>query len=445
MKRLAWATVVMLAVLAVILLPAPAAACSCMQSGPPCQALFASDAVFVGTVKGIDVRKDRMINDRAYERRIVSIAIDGPSRGVQASTIEVWTGMGNGDCGFKFVEGQRYVVYAYRAPDGALGTGICSRTRLYSEAAEDVAYLQSGPPASAAARVLGTVTVGQRNPDNGNWEQRPVADVQINLRGSAGVFSGSTDAAGRYAIAGVPRGAYEAEALPPALFSSEYLISKFEIKDTRACQVQDFYLRYAGLITGTILDARGAPVAGARVEIARVGEPPNTSNAHPYRPESDAGGRFELSEVQPGSYVIGVGLTPSTEDQVQYPATWYPGTPDSSKAEQIEVTPAARVQLKPWTIPERLARRELTGIVVWPDGTPVANASVVLNVGSHQASEVVRTDGVGAFTLPAFDRQTYVVRAYLNIPGPPFRQAQASQTVQVSSESAPIRLVLEVR
>lgn len=114
---------------AMLSFPTAAAACSCAPSGPPCQAYFSTDAVFVATVQSITTR-ERPAGDRPFERRLVRLAIDGPSRGVTGTSVDVWTGTGGGDCGFGFKEGLRYVVYAYRQADGTLSTGICSRTAL---------------------------------------------------------------------------------------------------------------------------------------------------------------------------------------------------------------------------------------------------------------------------------------------------------------------------
>jgi hypothetical protein len=414
-----------------------------MPVGPPCQNYFTSDAVFVGTVQSVTIRQERMV-DRPFDHKFVRIAIDGPSRGVTGTSVDLWTGVGGGDCGFDFKEGQRYVVYAHRRPDGTLNAGICSRTALYSKAAEDIAYLNSGPPPSPAARVFGTVKVGERNDPDGPWVQRPVSDVQINVRGSAGVYSASTDADGRYTIGGIRPGSYEVDVLPPSIYSSRYQ-SKFEIKDTRECRVEDFYLRYDARITGTIVDRSGRPAPSVRVELALVGRSPYFASAYPPRPKTDDHGRFELSDVQPGRYVLAVGLTYGMDDQVASPTNWYAGTSDAAKAQEIEIVPGARVQLEPWSVPDRLARLELTGTVVFPDGSPVANASVVLRVGSQQASEVIRTDANGSFRVRAFDRLTYTVQAYVNLSGPPRRQQQGSLTVQMTPDTAPVRIVLSGR
>ena len=216
-----------------------AAACSCAPSGPPCQAFFSADAVFVGTVKDIKIVK--VGSDQLYERRLVQFVIDGPSHGTQGGSIEVGTGLGGGDCGFSFMAGQRYVVYANRRSDGTFVTGTCSRTRLFSQGAEDVAYLQSGPAASSGARISGTVVHQTRNPQTERFNTVPVAGAQIVVRGAAGSYSARTNAEGRYAIQGVRPGQYEIEAIPPATFTG-YQAPRFEIRDARACRVQDFFV-----------------------------------------------------------------------------------------------------------------------------------------------------------------------------------------------------------
>lgn len=49
----------------------------------------------------------------------------------------IQTGLGNGDCGYKFEKGERYLVYAY-GNENSLSTNICQRT---SESDKDSKYL----------------------------------------------------------------------------------------------------------------------------------------------------------------------------------------------------------------------------------------------------------------------------------------------------------------
>ena len=51
-------------------------------------------------------------------------------RGLRSAEAEVVTGWGGGDCGYEFVKGETYLVYAFRGEkDKLLRTGICTRPR----------------------------------------------------------------------------------------------------------------------------------------------------------------------------------------------------------------------------------------------------------------------------------------------------------------------------
>lgn len=59
---------------------------------------------------------------------MVRIAVQERFRGAANQTVEVVTGLGNGDCGFPFVVGERYLVYADE-DGGLLYTNICYHTK----------------------------------------------------------------------------------------------------------------------------------------------------------------------------------------------------------------------------------------------------------------------------------------------------------------------------
>ena len=70
-------------------------------------------------------------------------------KGMMDSEIEVRTGTSPVDCGFPFVVGATYLVFA-RAEGGTISTGICSRTAAVTEALRDLADL--GSPAFTPER-----------------------------------------------------------------------------------------------------------------------------------------------------------------------------------------------------------------------------------------------------------------------------------------------------
>lgn len=132
-----------LLLLAAWLLPQRVEACSCVQPPPPKAALARAAAVFEGKVVGVTTEPDL---HRLTARLEVLRAWKGvDTRHVEVSTIDVGS-----MCGFGFTVGATYLVYADGGP-GALSTGLCTRSRASTDAADDLAALGPGEPPPAAA------------------------------------------------------------------------------------------------------------------------------------------------------------------------------------------------------------------------------------------------------------------------------------------------------
>lgn len=118
-------------------------ACSCVENPSVEVALQKSDAVFSGNV--IDVREKRQPN--GYRPKSVHFEVIDTWKGVEETQIIIVTGLGGGDCGFDFKEGQEYLVYANESTmygDKSLVAIICSRTTELSLAQEDLLILGEG-------------------------------------------------------------------------------------------------------------------------------------------------------------------------------------------------------------------------------------------------------------------------------------------------------------
>jgi len=141
--------------------PTPVSACSCIMPGSPPTEFAQADAVFTGQVINIldkqnaitsllDQIRDWMgfaqnyaYNSSTYGYR-VALIVRNSWKGVTATSTQVTTGYGAGDCGYPFRVSAQYVIYAHGAPDD-LSASICSRTTELSQAASDLSYLGSLP------------------------------------------------------------------------------------------------------------------------------------------------------------------------------------------------------------------------------------------------------------------------------------------------------------
>lgn len=177
-RRSAWIAAAAAAVIASLTLSSSRAdACSCAPPPPPAAARDSADAVFEGRAAGSPAPKSAGpgLSPMAVS---ISFTVVRAFKGVDAgSKVTVTTSGSSSMCGYSFAPGETYLVYAWRDEGGVLGTGLCSRTRKISEAAEDLAALKAAggsgsgaaptaptAPTTSTASPGGTAPVGSASP-----------------------------------------------------------------------------------------------------------------------------------------------------------------------------------------------------------------------------------------------------------------------------------------
>ncbi len=118
-------------------------ACSCAPPPPPKESLEAASAVFSGKVLKIE--------DAGEFERAVTLEVKSIWKGVAAKTVTIRTASDGAICGYSFVKGKSYLVYAREIKQGEgdeaeklLTTNICSRTTPLEAAEEDLKALGAG-------------------------------------------------------------------------------------------------------------------------------------------------------------------------------------------------------------------------------------------------------------------------------------------------------------
>ena len=411
-------------------------ACSCAGPALPCQDYWRASAVFIGTVSS-NTRSTYKIDKSELEGRLIHFAVDRTFRDVASTEVEVITGLGGGDCGYDFRVGGQYLVYAYRNADNKLATGICSRTRLLSEASEDLKYFEGLAKAKSGAEIFGEVKRLNKPPA---VDPTPVADVKIVIEGSSSRLEAVTDEKGSYRISHLPAGSYTVRVELPeglAIHNSERQVT---VSD-RGCAQASFWLQTDTRITGTVLDASGQPVPEILIELMPLA---GGSNAYPSSAKTDEKGRYELKLLQPGRYLVGVriyGLAGST--YVAYPRTYYPGVSEQAQATVITLAEGQQLNLSEMILSARLFEQSLNGIVVDADGHPVSGATVWLKeteYTDHDMPYRTTTDSEGRFSFKTYEGIKYHVNAYLDVDQNKRRQAEMD--IRISSNPATIKLVL---
>lgn len=228
-----------------------AQACSCAPSGPPCQSFWQADAVFsASVVSKLVIAIDSGIDLKRKEQQVaVKFLVEDVFRGsLGGNDIEIITGMGGGDCGYNFEKGKKYLVYAYKSGN-RLHAGICSRTRLLTEAAEDLAYFRNLPSENSGASILVKVTKRVAPlQENSKFEVKPMEGVRLIAESGQLKYEGKTNASGRYEFKQLPPGKYKVTSDLPRSAHNQWE-TEITVED-RSCSQIEFWTNVEGNING---------------------------------------------------------------------------------------------------------------------------------------------------------------------------------------------------
>jgi hypothetical protein len=118
-------------------------ACTC-GGIKPCEAKAHADAVFTGVVTKTRIDTvPRQFPDTGISTnpttggRVAQLTIERAFRGIEGKEVEIFGTATT--CDYDFKEGEHYLVYAYRMPDGKnFYTHLCSGTSPVSQATEAI-------------------------------------------------------------------------------------------------------------------------------------------------------------------------------------------------------------------------------------------------------------------------------------------------------------------
>ena len=305
---------------------APSAdACTCISSGPACQAFWTTDVVFDGTVLKIDsISRDETFSDRTFQvtEFVVTLQVRQNWKGVEGETVQVTTSGSGASCGFDFKMGSRYLVFASSGgSDSRPRVSLCSFTRAYNGTGEPAAFFASLGGLETGGRVFGTI---QSFTPSFSSSRSPM-DLEVRLTGNGRTLT-TTAKAGRYEFSGLAAGNYGLSVLVPDGYSTWMPTRPVEIPNRRACFESDFGLTPSGRISGWVVDARGRGVSNVEVEATDADIVLDRQNYfQTVSARSDDGGFFELRGLPPGRYIAGLNLQDFPTQYRPYRRTIFPG------------------------------------------------------------------------------------------------------------------------
>lgn len=380
----------------------PATGCSCVSSGPACQAFWNATAVFDATVVRIDPIPTEATNvgnrDVQISEKRVRLAINAAWKGVDAGEIDVVTNADGASCGFDFKVGRRYLVFSSElAIGGYIRVSLCSATREFDGTGEAAAFFSSLTQPPKGGRVYGSIKLNQGTvgADGRPVDQSPM-DLTLLINGG-GTPRSTTTKGGQYEFAALAAGHYEVEIVLPPGYSTWRTRMAVDIPDGRACFEQDFYVTPAGRIGGRLTSRDGRGLANVTVEAA---SPESLTTGDYYYPQlvstrTETDGHFEFTNLSPGKYVIGLNLRDLPNQWQPYPRLLFPG--GDAPPQIIELALGQAVELGAWQTPPPLAIVPLTGLITWRDGTPAVG--VFVSISDVTGNPIDKARGAGGATV----------------------------------------------
>jgi hypothetical protein len=453
-----------LALFTILLVSNNAYGCSCAGGGEPsCQSFGRSSAVFVGTVTGVrTAQQPQAPNREELEKlrrgeieltpRTFKFSVEVAFLGVHGMEVEVATGRGGGDCGYDFVSGKRYLVYAYRIQDNRLGTNICSPTKPYELANEDIKFLGALSSLAPGVTIQGEIKRQLHNVKSGDAKTvGSVADASLVVEGVEERREIRADAQGRYRASGLRPGKYKVTLSLP----EELIVHRPEQEVTiadRGCATVDYYVADNGRISGRVLDAEGQPAEKVDMRLVDA-EAYDPVRYYSMSERTDQDGRYSFTAVPPGRYLIALNLNryPQPNDPTDaYPRTYYPGVAQASQASIITLAAGEKLTGRDLLLPQRRPASVIKGIVMWADGSPVANAGISFRDVTYHDSRSnygIEADAMGQFTINAYEGQTMVIEARSNrpyVPNPSRDPMERAEPVRITlaNPSEAVKIVI---
>lgn len=344
-------------VLLSLAIPTATRACTCSQSSPGmCPGLQSGDVVFLGTVTSATVvppapsaaaasdpppaAPGQTAEPSAAPLVRYSFHVDERFAGPDSPKIDVFSGGDDGDCAYRFKQGQQYLVITQQEGDSRLFATICGGTRPAADARALIPQLRAMRDGQRVASVFGILRRTDPPflslPDD---PDEPLGEISLHLRSHDDRFETATDSSGVYDFYDVHAGTYNFTArLPARMELTQKTLSgplpPFRIPNG-ACYEYNVDALPTGHIHGSVLDAKGKPIPLASLELYRAGT--YSDNRPGLWGFQGAKGVFDFDHIGPGNYILVFNRTNRMAPDSPYSRAFYPGVTDLSDAEPIHL------------------------------------------------------------------------------------------------------------
>ena len=437
-----------------------ARACMCASGPPPCQSYWQASAVFVGVVTGATMKKPPKMELEEIRRRadagedmrtwrVFHIAVERSFRGETGTQVDVYTGMGDYDCGYGFRVGGRYLVYAYYDEKSArFSTSICTRTAPIGEADEDLEYIESlSKNASSGGTINGQVVRNRREPgeehEGDQFVQQPFAGAEVEIKGAGKTMRVRTDGAGKFQASGLPAGEYTVKLEVPETLRAYGPERKVTITGS-GCVNEWFQVEPNGILSGRVFDSSGQPAARVKLRLSDAAKGEQYFRGHSNYATTDDEGRYRFEGVPPGRFIINMRFDGEEESSRPFPNLYHPNARRAEEAAVVEIGESEKREDYDLHLPPKPQERTIEGVAVFSDGKPAAGVSLNYSAPDLPHSSyvyTVTTDGAGRFSFKGYEGMRYKIWASMRGADNKWISSQPVD-VPASGEGTPVRVLI---
>ena len=220
---------------------------------------------------------------------------------------------------------------------------------------------------------------------------------------------------GEFDFSGLAAGSYRLHIDVPQGDVTEPNDRSVKIAHDRDCSSEDFVLIDNGRIAGRLAGRAGDPLP-PRVELILADSFPDFRREIPLFAPIQVGGSFEVGELPPGDYVIGVNLkdrpllgpgpNPWLSD------TWLAYAAGSGTPRVFTIKAGERIDLGTWKLPAPARIVSASGVATWEDGTPAPGVALRLIENTTRTDGLflptqVTTEADGHFSLSLWADRSY--------------------------------------
>jgi hypothetical protein len=396
--------------------------------------------VFVGKV----LEEKEPVN---YESRF-SVQMLENFKGMENESSAVVSNVFDG-CGRRYSVGETYLVAAYKGENGVLFAWTFHEGWKNQREYIDILRWKESSPNTGI--IVGTVLTDNYFHIFGYQKPPNLRNVYLQNEKEK-IFKTTIEPDGHYGFYNLIPGKYTVYLNLPKGLKSRYTDGPY-FKDidvtTEQGRLLEFRILHNNLIKGKVINSSGELLDSVKVLLFYIDS--TGSEFEIDRAKTDENGEYEFAELPPGKYVI--FAYPFTERKpyysYQFPfntksqlaPSYFPAVLQRDKAKVIDLKSGNSFGKADITL-KNLAKREISGQIFYPDGTPAEEVEIVIYVfkkitnklflQNDEYEVITRSGADGNFYFEGIENTKYVIQA---ISTKPYKSVQIvrSDCVELSS------------